>query len=342
MARELRRLLRSGRFDLVYFSTTTFVYFALGPRVCRRFGVPYVLDFHDPWVRKRSSSISPQSFRARIAMSIGSGLERSAVTDAAAIVSVSPTYIGELRDRHASPLPAWAASGRSATIPFGARPGDLEEAARTLAPSPAGSGIVVTYVGAGGAIMRRGWELVCAALAELRRRGDLRLDRFRIRLLGTTYGWKSGDPCILQSVADEAGVGDLVEERPERVSYRDSLQALLAGDGALVLGVDDAGYMPSKLFTYALSGKALLAVFRHDGPAYRRMVESPQLGSVLWFDAAGTMPLAEAVRELDRFLELAASRKPTDRAQELGPFLADEMARRHANLFEDCLEAAPS
>ena len=36
--------------DLIFFSTTQFDAFSLGPTWKRKFGVPYVLDYHDPWV----------------------------------------------------------------------------------------------------------------------------------------------------------------------------------------------------------------------------------------------------------------------------------------------------
>ena len=62
-------------------------------------------------------------------------------------------------------------------------------------------------------------------------------------------------------------------EYPARVTYRRSLELLLQGDGALVLGVDDAGYMPSKLATYAYSGKPLLACLHRDGPALAMLRE---------------------------------------------------------------------
>ena len=45
------RLLARERFDAVYFSTTMFAVMALGPLWRRRFGVPYILDFQDPWIQ---------------------------------------------------------------------------------------------------------------------------------------------------------------------------------------------------------------------------------------------------------------------------------------------------
>lgn len=214
---------------------------------------------------------------------------------------------------------------------------------RAATSSEEGKGeIVVGYVGAGGAIMRRGWQLVCDALAALQQQGNERVARLHIRLLGTTYAWKPGDPQPLQAIADRAGIGAFVEERPERVTFRQSLETLLAADGALVLGVDDADYMPSKLFSYALSGKPLLAVLRRESPAYRCMAENPGMGFAIWFGETTCMPMDEAVTAVRSFLDSASEGCSYDRVAMLSPFLSNEMARRHVEVFDSCLAGALS
>jgi hypothetical protein len=126
-------------------------------------------------------------------------------------------------------------------------------------------------------------------------------------------------------------------ESPGRVSYRRSLELLLESDGALVLGVDDAGYMPSKLYLYASSGKPLLGVVRRDGPAFAAFETMPNLGHSIWFEDNGPMPLAEAVFMLRIFLEEVVSGRRCDRDRALQPFVASSMAIRHARLFERVL-----
>ncbi len=65
--------------------------------------------------------------------------------------------------------------------------------------------------------------------------GNKLVDRFRLRLFGTTYNWKPGERRLLAEIATQCGVGDLVEEHPARVSYRRSLEILTEGDGAVGL-----------------------------------------------------------------------------------------------------------
>ena len=49
-----KRLLRQKHFDLVYISTAHFPLFLLGRMWQRKFGVPYVLDLHDPLYKEGS------------------------------------------------------------------------------------------------------------------------------------------------------------------------------------------------------------------------------------------------------------------------------------------------
>jgi hypothetical protein len=331
-------LLRSKRYDLVYFTTTTFVHCGLGPYWRRNFGIPFVLDFHDPWVRENTVETS-RGLKSRLLARVAERMERAAVTNAAGLVSVSPRYIGVLERRYRRYAPHWLAPRRHAVIPFGARSGDLEAAA-----VQAGAGrtrdpliLVVRYVGAGGSIMARSFGLVCRALAGLRQRGELPDRLLRIELFGTTYDWRPGDGRLLESIAQSSGIDDLVREHPERVSYRRSLELLLEADGALVLGVDDRGYVPSKLLSYALSGKPLLASLRRDGPAYEQMQSASGMGHVIGFDPDGEASLAEAEQTMAKFLGEVADRRLFDRRTILEPFLAPGMAERHAELFDACV-----
>jgi glycosyltransferase involved in cell wall biosynthesis len=337
------QLLASKNFALVYFSTTTFVYFVLGSCWFKRFGIPYVLDFHDPWVKQETvKGESLIGWKRRIARGLSAKLERSAVVNAAGLVAVSPKYIESLSRRYAMDHPAWLAPEKNAVIPFATLPTDLVEARKLMPQDTAteGAEIAIHYVGAGGAIMARSFSLICRTLMGLRAENNPLVNRVRIRLYGTTYDWKTGDAKLLEGIAQHAGVGDLIVEQPERVSYRRSLELLLKSDGALILGVDDVGYMPSKLFSYALSGKPLLACLRWESPAYAEFQRTPGLGHALWFDTRGEMTAAEASREIGTFLTECASRQIFDRRLILEPHLASAMARRHVELFEKCITKA--
>ncbi|MEZ5312311.1 MAG: hypothetical protein R2862_00995 [Thermoanaerobaculia bacterium] len=184
-------------------------------------------------------------------------------------MAVSQDYLATLRRRYAHRRPKWLLPGRCATIPFGVLPRDLEEAgkAREEAEVPAGELLRLVYVGVGGPVMRS-FGLFCRTLARVRENApEAPTAGLRVGLYGTMMV-EGRRPGPLAQVAAAHRVADLVQENPGRVSYCRSLQLLLAAR-ALILGVDDAATMPSKLFTYGYSGKPLLAVVRRDGPAMR-------------------------------------------------------------------------
>jgi hypothetical protein len=224
-------------------------------------------------------------------------------------------------------------------IPFAGLQHDLDETAQGMAfrNAQVAQPTRIVYVGAGGPIMVRSFSLLCGALSHLRVQHPELVEGVRIELYGTALGWREGDPRHLADVARVRGVSDLVFEYPKRVSYRRSLELLLECDGAFIFGVDDAGYMPSKLFTYALSGRPLLASLRRDSPAFAKFECMADLGHTIWFTKSGEMDVTDAANELNRFLREVVARRSFDRRAILESCLAPAIAHRHAELFEACL-----
>ena len=344
MAFQGLRLLRSRRFDLVYITTTQFSLFLLGPLWRRLTGTPYVLDLHDPVCKGGTERYRTTKHRLKRVFSavLAKVIETRTMKLASGVVSVSPHYLEELRRRYPPLRDMWQRRGADIVIPFGARPKDLAEATRAFAhdgelPHPV---LRIVYVGAGGTIMVPALRAICRALRLVKQADDALAGRMRIELHGTMHGWREGDERLLWQTACQCGVGNLVEESPARVSYRRSLELLHVASGVLVLGVDHAGYMPSKLFGYALSGKPLLAAVHAASPARACLESNPQLGRLLWFSDEEEMPAGDAARVMRAFLIDVADGKRIDRGAMLEPVLARAMAVRHAEFFERCLHAA--
>jgi hypothetical protein len=337
-----RRLLASGRFDLVYFSTTAFILVACGSSWRRRSGVPFVIDFQDPWLQP-ADRYRGRGWKVRLSAWLDPLLEKAAVRNAAGLIAVSETYLAALTLRYAKLAPSWLEASRHAVIPFAADQRDLVEAASRVCPAKATNKaeLALHYVGAG-PTMQQSFAVVCRALARLRARGHALAGRVRIRLFGTGVPGAHDERPVLKHVADAAGIGDLVEEQPQRVPYRRALELILESGGLLVLGVDDAGYVPSKLFGYALSGKPLLAALRRDGAAYALFRSEPRLGRSLWFDRTEAMPLDEAAAIVGEFLHEVAAGTVFDRRPFLQTDLAPAMAQQHVALFQACLAPGAS
>jgi glycosyltransferase involved in cell wall biosynthesis len=329
------KLLAARRFDLVYFSTAQFPLFLLGAPWRRRFKIPYVLDLHDPI--DTGAAAATGGWKRRLSRLFSRFIERRTVAAASGLIAVSPHYLEVMRTRYADRRPPWVKPDRQAVIPFAVLPRDLEEAAAGSSGNDGGAKRIV-YVGTGGAVMARSFRLLCKTLAELRQHQPHLLENIRIELHGTSSAVAANMDTHLARIAGEFGVADLVGEYPARVTYRHSLELLLQSDGALVLGVDDAGYMPSKLATYAYSGKPLLACLGRNGPAFAMLHKQPALGHALWFSQTQEMSSADAdaAAAVAAYLDEVRSGRTFARQVELAPHTAAAMAARHAHLFEAC------
>jgi hypothetical protein len=330
-----RALLARRRYDLLYISTAQSVLFLLGPIWRRAFGIPFVLDLHDPVLADGGSARA--DLKHRLSRALSRHVEARAVTAASGLVSVSPQYLDDLRRRYRENDPAWLAPARHAVIPFAVLPGDLAEAARTAAPRIPGSIVRIVYVGTGGPVMARSFSLLCRALSHLRARRAERLASVRIELHGTASAVGQRAEANLAAIACGQGLAGIVTESPARVSYRRSLELLTNADGALILGVDDPGYMPSKLFTYGYSGKPILASLHRGSPGFRAFQELHGLGHALWFDEREEIPLPDASQTVAAFLQQVIGRQHIDRRASLEPYSGAAMARRHAALFAACV-----
>jgi hypothetical protein len=322
-------LLRRRSFDLVYISTAHFPLFCLGPAWRLATGVPYVLDYHDPWVRRDMGrrTTGSNALKRAIANGLAGRMERAAVENAAGVVSVSPVYLDELRERFGA-LPQLS-TNRTAVVPFAGSQHDFPPGPQPSTPRTR----TIVYIGAGGSIMARSFTAICEHLARVKREQPSLVAGIHINIIGTNSEWREGDPRPLQDIARRLGLGELVSEDPKRITYSAAMARVKNCDGLLVLGVDDAGYVPSKLFTYALSGAPLLASFRRDSPASMYFRQLRDLGELIAADETDDGALDAEHGAVTRFLGDVKAGRRIDRQRELEPYLAAAMAARHAQLF---------
>ena len=323
-------------FDLVYITTAQFNFFCLGRLWKRKFGVPYILDFHDPWFRGQSQySTTPINWKHYVGLHLAKHMERFALQSAAGLIAVSPDYLAQIHDRY--PRFKCVQPGRNRAIPFGVLERDFEVAkASPPAASHAPAILEIIYVGAGRSIMAKSFQRICQGLARLRQSEPGLLKDLKIRLLGTYAYWTPGDPKELQTLAESEGVGDLVAEEPARIGYVKALRLALDAQGLLVLGVDDPAYMPSKLFLYALTGKPLLACLHDNSQVNDYFKRFPELGTLIHFFGPAEKVGAED-RLLRDFLLQVAGRQTFARDNIRQEYSGATMARQHVDLFEKCL-----
>jgi hypothetical protein len=330
--RRGNELLASGRFDLIYITTAISNFFLLGSLWRRRYGVPVVLDIHDPWyLPNKNVKTTNHRLKANAANFISRFFERRTMKDVDGLVAVSSDYIEQLRKRY--PTANVLRRNVTATIPFGFLPLDLKQCSRANHESEEIGTFTVAYVGVGSRVMQKSFRRIVEGLARLRLRDKTLVDRLRVRLFGTDGGWSEGRPKILQAEANASSVGDLVQEDPRIVPYSTALERALSADALLVLGVDDPAYMPSKLFTYAAMQKPLLACVHLHSQVNSYFLSIPSLGHIIHFGTPRDIELREDATLLD-FLRSAAKNEVVARPKMMERYSADAVAIEHARFFE--------
>jgi hypothetical protein len=328
-------LLASGRFDLVFFSTSQFGVLPLGSGWKKNHGVPYVLDFHDEWVSdyyKRHREVRPPGGPIKYAIShaLARRREGSTVREAAQIVSVSERYNVNLRARHPGMDPA-----KMHVLPFGGAEADFELlrtkrfAQEFFRPN---SGTNWVYVGRGGPAMRLAASAFFLALRRALAAGIVDRANLRLHFIGTDYATGSRAQPTFAPLAREFGLESMVREETARVPHFTALQCLRDADALIVPGSDDPGYTASKIFPCILARRPLLAIFNRDSSCIR-ILEETGVGTPIPFGPEDDSATLAARVYLRWFSTRAFDRTPALSPRAFEPYSARAMTRRLAAVF---------
>lgn len=317
------RLLREQRFDLVYFSTTQFACLPLGRIWQRRHGIPFVIDLQDPWRNDFTLPPGvrpPGGWKYLFAATQARWLEPWTLRRCAGIVSVSPAYLDQLVRRY-----AWWNPSLGQTIPMGWSAHDFATASRS-STSPAVESGVIRYLGRLGPDMGSALDVFLTGLAAARRADSSAslLCEFR----GGSY-----DPRAVagpaQTAAQRRGVSAAVSEDPTRIPYLAALAALRTAGANLILGSDDSGYAPSKVWLTLAAGRPWLALARR-GTVLHGLLE-PHVNSTGWLvdpcDSEAPARVARCCRLVPEFP------RSLPEPLAIAEFEARELARQHADFF---------
>jgi len=337
------RLLQKKRFDVVYLSTTAFGCFRLGPLWKRRHGVPFVLDYQDPWVNdhyRRHPEITPPGGRLKYAVvdQLSRLQEPRVLRHASGITAVSAAYPAQLQARY-----SFAASIPSLVLPFPGSEDDfhhLEDIPASQLPFDPHDGLLHwVSIGRGGADLHTALGGLFEAIAR-HAPGDLRR-RLRLHFLGTSYAQAGQGIPTIAPLAARYGLDDIVAERTDRLPLSLTLATLKAADALLVLGSNDPAYTASKLYPYLLARRPMLAVM-HEQRSVVEVLQRCGGGQLVTFGGhTCTAELADRISAIWLQQEAHRCTMPLDQ-RAFAPHTSPAQARQLVQFIRQCLEPQAS
>jgi glycosyltransferase involved in cell wall biosynthesis len=333
LRRALRRVAGDSPPDVVFVPGGPFYTFLLAAEIRRSFGVPYVLDFTDPWAFPPMPGQEHPWKKGYWASRISYSLEPIAVRGASHVLSVSDGTNDAIRSRHPD-----VPGERFSAVPFGFEASDFdslrERGARSRFWERDGN-IHVAYVGAMTPHSYATLRAIFAAVRELRASWPDEGRRLRLHFFGTTY-----DPAategLVTPVAAEEGLADVVTEHFRRIPYLDALTVLTSADALLAFGGTEHHYTASKIFPYILARRPLLAVY-HAKSTVCDIVRSTAAGELVTFDDVDRAPgkVGEIAASLRRMLSPGGYDAAAAHTEALDQYSARVMSAKIFDIFDD-------
>lgn len=338
------QMLRSERFDLVFFSTTQFSAFTLGPAWRRQFGVPFVVDYQDPWVNDyyARTGTRPPGGRLRYALSQWGArrAEPRVLREAAGVIAVSDSYPAML-----ARLYPWFDAARVRVLPFGAADADFaalggHRPERPLVNFDDGN-VHHVYAGRCGPDMAVALTIFFRGFARFRAAEPGRAARLRFHFIGTGYAPPPlGEDTVLP-VARTEGVAEHVHEHRHRVPYFDALYYLRRAHALMAVGSDDATYSASKVFPYVLARRPLLLVF-HERSLVLNFAREVHAGLAVTFADRGSIDCAADVVADAWFRHGGCERVVAFDEDAFARYSAAGMTARLVTVFEEAAAGKPA
>lgn len=282
MFKRARKIIRSEEIDFVYIIVPSFYGALWGRMLHHSTGVPYGVDYIDPWVHLFPGGKRILS-RAWLATKLSKLLEPIAVKKASLISGVAESYYEKVleRNKHLQSI------ARSLTLPPAAEIKDYN-AATSLDIKPylfpaKSERFRLMFAGA---MQPTAFPLLEAVFSSIANNPATFADT-EFHFVGSG---KSPDDRLGFNIRPLAMQYHLWEkqifEYPARIPYLDVLAHLNVVDGVFVLGSVEPHYVPSKVFQAILSRKPIFAVLNETSPAVE-VIQSTRAGVVNTFPNNG-------------------------------------------------------
>ena len=244
-ARKAAALIRYGGGDLCYSTAPPFSTALAGLAVNVFTGVPWILEYRDPWndVDRYHSESRPALLRKW-----EHWLERRSMDRASGLVAVTPSFGSLLRERLGQP------QSRKVVVALNGVPA-------FRAPVPRAPGSPITILHAGTMYGPRNPSRFLEIVAQLRERHGSPYSNLRIEFLGI-----APDPALDELIA-RLGLGDMARSLPP-VSLAEARTRMAEADLLLLLAPEQPMQVPHKMFEYLGARKAILGFLDREGDTW--------------------------------------------------------------------------
>jgi hypothetical protein len=259
----VRELAARERIDFVHFTCDSFPAALAGRAIDKYLGIPYGIDYQDPWIPETPTNYRPLS-KAWLAQRISGVLEPIAIRNARLITGINERYFESALRRN----PRVRERAETAGMPFGSSERDFAFLAshprKAFLFDPDDGKLHLIYAGA---LLPKAFAVLDRLLGAvaLMTRNPGMASRLRIHFVGT--GLSENDPArghTVQPFVDKWKLGEFVDEMPSRIKYIDVLNHLGKSAAVLVIGSTEPHYSPSKIYQSVLSRRPVFALLHED------------------------------------------------------------------------------
>ena len=264
-------------------------------------GIPYGIDFIDPWVTTEKK----KNIKGRLSQWVARRFEGFAVKRASIIFAVSQGILNDLVSRYP----------RVKNIPlvpvaYGVEINDFKAVSTDI--NAGKDWIMIRYIGALSDSMLTVTKELLTALKKIQQQQKL-----AVEFIGTSYAGAGIATSRIGHIIDETETTNFVTEKPDRVSYSDALKLTANADVLLLIGDMTIYYAASKLMGLIASQKPFFAFLHKESFPAKFLRECNYPHVVEYTEQAGELPedkisevvncLANLCNNIDVFMPVSIS-----------------------------------
>jgi len=247
----LRKHAKKEKPDFILYPVPPWYILMIAPLLKRLTGIPYGIDFIDPWVH--DLDVRERSTKKRISHWISRRMEKKVCESASIIYAVSDGINDNLKKRYPS-----LKNKIFITVPYGAEKSDFDSLREKL-PVVNNKKIVIRYIGAIWIDCYAVLDGLMPALAMVEKSQPLQIEFY-----GTSYASEKMSKPQLDNWISENNMQEYTTENPYRVTYRKAVELTLQSDVILLIGGMAPYYAASKLMGLLVSKKSFVAFVHED------------------------------------------------------------------------------